>query len=112
MSGDDRFTPRLGRPGNAGGRHQGRFLQHMAKEVARLRKGVKPTRQKSAGRGRGAVAGRMAQIRPQRFAAHRMRRWRGAADGDHDITGGDLAAAHTRGGRRRGDPATATCATA
>ena len=74
MSGDNRFTPKLGRPGNAGGRHQGRFLQHMAKEVARLRKGVKSTRRKSAGRGRGAIAGRMAQIRPQRFAAHRMRR--------------------------------------
>ncbi|MBU2533709.1 MAG: DUF3363 domain-containing protein [Alphaproteobacteria bacterium] len=74
MSGEDDFTPRLGRPGDAGAAGGKRFRQRVAKAAARLAKPAGKPGFTGSRYGRGAVAGRMASVRGQRLPRYRMRR--------------------------------------
>ena len=74
MSKDDTFTPRLGRPGDAGSGAGRRFARSIRKRAARL---AKPKAKPALARGRiqrGTAAARMASFRQARFPAHRIRR--------------------------------------
>lgn len=73
MSGEDDFTPRLGRPGDAGAAGGKRFRQRVAKAAARLAKPAGKPGFTGSRYGRGAVAGRMASVRGQRLPRYRMR---------------------------------------
>jgi type IV secretory pathway VirD2 relaxase len=74
MRGEDDFTPRLGRLGDAGAAGGKRFRQRVAKAAARLAKPAGKPGFTGSRYGRGAVAGRMASVRDRRLPRHRMRR--------------------------------------
>jgi type IV secretory pathway VirD2 relaxase len=74
MSGEDDFTPRLGRIRDVGAAGGKRFRQRVTKVAARLAKPVGKPGFTGSRYGRGAVAGRMASVRGQRLPRHRMRR--------------------------------------
>tara|TARA_R110000850_G_scaffold64116_4_gene144313 strand:- start:1422 stop:3362 length:1941 start_codon:yes stop_codon:yes gene_type:complete len=74
MSGEDDFTPRLGRLRDRNAGAIGRGSKAIRKAAARLRKGARPTgfTGRHVGRGNGAVP--LASRRPSAFSARHMRR--------------------------------------